>query len=70
MEKKNKKNKKMNPVFYVLGSLAVAAVMTVAMPRVIDSGSDFLARKIQKPLKPTLDEDFEPEIVKRNKEIM
>ena len=70
MEEKNKKKKKMNPVFYVIGSLTVAAVMTVVMPRVIDTGSDFISRKTQKPLRSTFDEDFEPEFVKRNKEIM
>ena len=66
-EKGKKEKKRLNPALYVIGSLAVAAVMAVAMPLIIESGSDLIVKKTQKPLKPIDDEDWGPEIVKKTR---
>lgn len=64
---REKRKKRLNPALYVIGSLAVAAVMAVAMPLIIESGSDLIVKKTQKPLKPIDDEDWGPEIVKKTR---
>lgn len=50
-----------NLAVYIIGSLVVAVAMTVAMPLIIESGSDLIVKKLQKPLKSMDDKDWEPE---------
>lgn len=68
MKEKGKKEKKwLNLALYVIGSLAVAAAMAVAMPLIIEYGSDLIVKKTQKPLKPIDNENWGPEIVKKHR---
>lgn len=64
-EKGEKEKKRLNPTLYVIGSLAVAAVMAVAMPLIIEFGSDLIIKKTQKLPTPIEEEDWGPEIVKK-----
>lgn len=57
--------KRTKQALYVIGSLVVAGAMFVAMPAIIETGSDFIYKKSQKPVKPHSDDDWGPQIVKK-----
>lgn len=52
-------------VWYIIGSIVFAAGMCIAMPKLIDMGSDFIFRKTHTPIRRKAD-DWGPEIVKKH----
>ena len=44
-EKGEKEKKRLNPTLYIIGSLAVATVMAIAMPLIIEFGSDLIIKR-------------------------
>lgn len=62
--KKEHEDKKMNIIWYILGSIALAVAALIALPKIIDLGSDYLYnRKGQSKINYDED-DWGPEIVK------
>ena len=61
--RKTKKKKAGVMLGYMFGSLVLMAGAGVAVPRIMTA----LSRKTYKEEKPVIDEDYEPEIVKREK---
>lgn len=55
--------KKTNPIWYILGSAALAIAAFVAMPYVID----YLSDKFYEPNEIDDDDDWGPEIVRKEK---
>lgn len=60
---KTKKKKAGGMLGYMFGSLVLMAGASVAVPRIMTA----LSHKAYKEEKPVIDEDYEPEIVKREK---
>ena len=58
-----KKQGKRNTVLYVMGSLALAAGAMVIAPKVVD----YMADRFNNDVKPKDDDDWGPEIVRREK---
>ena len=61
--RKTKKKKAGGMLGYMVGSLVLMAGAGVAVPRIMTA----LSHKAYKEEKPVIDEDYEPEIVKREK---
>ena len=64
--KRNQRSKKRRSIGYVFGGIAVAAGMCVVMPKLIEKGSDCLYSKNQHSVKPQEEDDWGPEIVKKD----
>lgn len=62
----SQKGKKRRSIGYVFGGIAVAAGMCVVMPKLIEKGSDCLYSKNQHSVKPQEEDDWGPEIVKKD----
>lgn len=66
MNMKQKKKRKKSNVWHYIGGIAFVASMCVIMPKVIGKFSDYLYGRKHFPVKPQDEEDWGPEIVKKN----
>lgn len=69
MKKKNAGTMKgAKRALYIVSSLVVAGTMFIAMPVFIEFGSNFIHKKMQKPIMPQNNDDWGPQIVKRTEQ--
>lgn len=66
MNMRQEKKRKKSSVWHFIGGIAFVASMCVIMPKVIGKSSDNLYRRKHSPVKPQDEEDWGPEIVKKN----
>ena len=61
----SRKKEKVRRLFYLIGGVVLAAGMFCLMPEIIRSGSDYLYKKKKKAIKRQEEDDWGPEIVKK-----
>lgn len=64
--KQEQKRKKRRSIWRVIGSIAFLTGMCAVMPKLIEKGSDYLYSRNLPSIRPQDDDDWGPEIVRRD----